>query len=186
MAVSKPKYKTLRDLIINEMVKEEDKKAATLIKDLRHVKKAKVLTKDELIKVCRWKSPRTIRLIKSNSEKAIRSRTKKAFTTRSEQRKIELLTSLNGVSLPMASAILTLTNPKRYGVIDVRVWQLLYAMESVKKNPKGVGFTFKHWYHYLKKLRYHAKELGKPVRAIEYTLFCCHKKYQLGLLYKNS
>jgi hypothetical protein len=33
-----------------------------------------------------------------------------------------------GVSVPMASALLTLLDPKRYGVIDIRVWQLLHRM----------------------------------------------------------
>jgi hypothetical protein len=28
----------------------------------------------------------------------------------------------------MASALLTLLDPKRYGVIDIRVWQLLHRM----------------------------------------------------------
>ena len=83
----------------------------------------------------------------------------------------------------MASAILTLVDPKRYGVIDIRVWQLLFAIKSVRKKPKGKDFTFKDWYHYLCKLRYHAKELGVSVRAVERTLFYYHKEIQDGVLY---
>ena len=109
--------------------------------------------------------------------------TGKALSTRSEQKRIEHLTELRGVSLPMASAILTLVDPKRYGVIDIRVWQLLFAIKSVTKKPKGVGFNFKNWYHYLCKLRFYAKELGVPVRTIERTLFLYHKDLQTGTLY---
>ncbi len=83
----------------------------------------------------------------------------------------------------MASAILTLVDPKRYGVIDIRVWQLLFAIRSVTKNPKGIGFNFKNWYQYLCKLRFHAKELGVSVRVVERTLFNYHKEIQDGLLY---
>jgi len=183
MAIRKPKYKTLRDLLAKVLVTEEDPTTAELIKSLRHVKRDKVLTKPELIAICRWKSPRAIRHIEANNAATIRSLTRKAFSTRSEQKRIEYLTQLRGVGLPMASAILALVDPKRYGVIDIRVWQLLIAIKSVHKNPKGIGFTFKNWYHYLCKLRYHAKELGVSVRSVELTLFYYHQEIQEGILY---
>lgn len=186
MAIRKPKYKTLRDLLAHELVIEEDPNPADLIKSLRHVKRNKVLTKSELIAICRWKSPRAIRHIKSNDAATIRSLTQKALSTRSEQKRIECLTALRGVSLPMASAILTLIDPKRYGVIDIRVWQLLFAIKSVRKNPRGVGFNFKNWYHYLRKLRYHANELGVSARAVERTLFYYHRQIQQGILYDGK
>jgi hypothetical protein len=83
----------------------------------------------------------------------------------------------------MASAILTLTNPRRYGVIDIRVWQLLFDLGSVRTKPGGVGFSFKNWYHYLMKLRYHARTLGVPVRTVEYSLFLYHQRVRRGPLY---
>jgi len=183
MGIRKPKYKTLRDLLSNEPATEEDQKTTNLFKLLGHVKHEKVLTKAYLLAICRWKSPRSIHLIESNHPVTIKSLTKKALTTRSEQQKIEYLTQLKGVNIPMASAILTLINPKRYGVIDIRVWQLLFALNSVRTKPKGIGFTFKNWYHYLKILRYHAKELGVSVRSVERTLFLNHQKLQKGILY---
>ncbi len=186
MDIRQPKYKTLRDLLSIELVTKEDERTAVLIKLLRHVKQEKVLTKAYLVAICRWKSPRAIRLIESNHPATIKSLTKKALTTRSEQQKIEYLTQLKGVNIPMASAILTLINPKRYGVIDIRVWQLLFAINSVRSKPKGIGFTFKNWYHYLKILRYHAKELGVSVRSIEKTLFLNHRKLQRGILYEKK
>jgi hypothetical protein len=82
-----------------------------------------------------------------------------------------LLDGLIGVNVPMASAVLTLIDPRRYGVIDVRVWRLLYRLGSVKKRPRGVGLSFNEWYHYLIKLRYYAKKHNLPVRAVERTLF---------------
>ncbi len=97
---------------------------------------------------------------------------------------MSLLTSLRGVSVPMASAILTLVDPKRYGVLDIRVWQLLFAMNSVRTNPRGAGFNFKNWYHYLRKLRDHAREMGISARTVERTLFEYHRKVQQGKLYE--
>lgn len=183
MSVSKPKYKTLRELLTHQLVTEEDPKTLKLIKSLRHVKQTKILTKPELIAICRWKSPRAMRHIKRNSPARIRNLTRKAFSTRSERERIKHLTALHGVRLPMASAILTVVNPKRYGVIDIRVWQLLFAIKSVSKNPRGTGLTFKNWYHYLRKLRYHAEQFGVSVRAIDRTLFLYHQKLQKRALY---
>lgn len=85
----------------------------------------------------------------------------------------------------MASAILMLTNPNRYGVIDIRVWQLLYKLGSVNKNPQGSGFDFKQWYRYLMIIRYYAKKHKVRARDIERTLFKIHKKYQKGTLYSS-
>ncbi len=178
----KPKYKTLRHLLAKEMVTTERPATAELFRSLRHVKRCKVLTKQELIDICHWKSPRALRQIESNHPATVRRLTHKALSTRSEQKRIEYLTQLRGVGLPMASAILTLVDPRRYGVIDVRVWRVLLAIKAVRKNPKGVGFSFKNWYHYLCKLRHHAKELSVPVRAVELTLFYYHRKIQKGVL----
>ncbi len=54
----KPKYKTLRQLLAKEMVTSEGPATAELFRSLRHVKRCKVLTKQELIDICHWKSPR--------------------------------------------------------------------------------------------------------------------------------
>ena len=79
---------------------------------------------------------------------------------------MNLLTTLHGVSVPTASAILTLLDPNRYGVLDIRVWQLLFAIDSVSTNPRGVGFNFKNWYDYLRRLRYHAREMSVSARTV--------------------
>ena len=85
----------------------------------------------------------------------------------------------------MASAILTAVDPKRYGVIDIRVWQLLYKMKTVSKKPSGVGFQFNNWYQYLMIIRYFAKKYNVTARDIDRTLFRVHSLYQSGNLYKN-
>ncbi len=107
------------------------------------------------------------------------------MATKFEKRKIDLLIKLKGVQIPTASAILTLIDPNNYGVIDIRVWQVLYLYGSVKTNPDGVGFNFSNWYNYLVKLRYYAKKFKVKARNIERTLFLYHKKIQEGNLYKE-
>jgi len=121
----------------------------------------------------------------TNSPDRIRRHSAMALASRDERARLEALTALDGVAASTASAILTLTNPSRYGVIDIRVWQLLHDLGSVRTKPSGVGFTFNDWRDYLAVLRLHAKQLGVSVRAVEYSLFLYHQRVQVGRLYGN-
>ena len=179
-------YNTLGELLDHEQLEPEDPPTAKIINRLRHAKAAKELSRGEFLDICYWKSARSIRRCEKNSARIVETITQKIFSTKSEQVKLELLTSLQGVNIPTASAILTLTDPKRYGVIDIRVWQLLYELQSVRNNPSGQNFNFKQWYHYLKILRYHAQRLKVDVRTIELTLFKYHQRHQQGILYKSN
>src|SRR6516164_2214885 len=126
VALKKLPFRNVRELLKQHLSTEEDVKTVVLIRELRHARLRGYLTREELEKVCRWKSPRAIRLIKDNSVARVRAATRRAIATRSERRRLEALRTLDGVSVPMASAILMLLDPHRYGVIDIRVWQLLY------------------------------------------------------------
>lgn len=183
MALAQLAYKSLGDLLAHEPIAEEDLQTAKIIERLEHVIFDRELTRREFLDTCYWKSPRSMNHCRENSATTIKKITQEVFGTRSEEKRLELLISLKGVSVPTASAILTLTNPKRYGVIDIRVWQLLYTLGSVKNNPGGQGFTFSHWHHYLQILRHHAKRLRVPVRQVELTLFKFHQDHQTGTLY---
>ncbi len=185
MALKKLPFKRLQHLIGLHLSTKESAPTQRVIDELSVSRKRGSLTKPELITVCRWKSARAIRHIRRNRADTIRKVTQTAFRTRSERRKLSLLTSLCGVSVPMASSILMLTNPSRYGVIDIRVWQILYRMGTVRTNADGLGFDFKEWYRYLTILRYFARRYKVNARDIERTLFRVHTLYQKGTLYNN-
>jgi len=177
---------TFRDvsaLLASELTLEEDPATHRLIQDLRVVRRRGYLTKREFLTICRWKSPRSSGLCETNSQHRIRRQSATALASRSERTRFEALTDLCGVGAPTASAVLTLTNPHRYGVLDIRVWQLLHELGSVTTKPGGVGFTFEDWHVYLVTLRDHAKALGVSVRAVEYSLFLHHQRVQRGPLY---
>jgi len=186
MALKKLPFGSVSVLLRRHLVTEEDSKTAALILELQQARVRGYLTRNDLEKVCRWKSARAIHLIKRNSIARIRTVTRLALATRSERRRLEALITLDGVSVPMASAILTLLDPRRYGVIDIRAWQLLYALGEVAKKSSGVGFTFKNWYQFLVKLRYFAKKLGVNARDIERSLFFAHQANQRGTLYDRA
>ncbi len=183
MGLKKLKYTSLGDLLGHERIWDEDPLTAKIIERVRHAKRKKEFTRGEFLAMCLWKSPRSIRHCERNSARRIQSVSRRVFSTRSEKERIELLTSLHGVGIPTASAILTLTNPAKYGVIDIRVWQLLYRLGSVHRNARGQGFRFEQWLEYLMILRNHAKRLHVPVRLVELTLFTFHESHQKGTLY---
>src|SRR5205823_719614 len=109
--------------------------------------------KSELMAACRWKSPRSIGWVRLNSPRRIRAATSIAMTAKGELPRIQALTELRGVSVPSASAILTLLDPVRYGVIDIRVWQLLHRLGLVDGNPGGTALTHAHWDQFLTLVR---------------------------------
>jgi hypothetical protein len=164
----------------------EDAQTATLIERLRTARKRGYLTPSELEAVCYWKAARAIHHIRANSARQVRKATRGALQTRSERRRLEELVALRGVSVPMASAILMLLDPRRYGVIDIRVWQLLHALGRVRSKPEGVGFDFGNWLEFLMIIRDFAKKFGVSARDIERTLFSVHQRFQRGPLYKGG
>ena len=180
----KKEYSTIEELIRNNLSTKEDTGTLKLINKLKDVKKRGYITKKEFIEIGMWKSSRPKQKYLSNSGEDVILISKKVLATKFEKRRIELLTKLNGVLIPTASAILTLIDPENYGVIDIRAWQILYLYGSMKVKPTGVNFNFKNWYNYLMKLRYYAKKFNVSARDIERTLFLSHKKLQVGNLYK--
>jgi hypothetical protein len=180
------RHATLEALLRRELVREEHPGTAALMRDLAAVRRRGTFTRAEFVRMCRWKSPRALHLFAANPAARVRAVSRAVLASRSERRRMELLTSLRGVGVPIASAILTLIDPRRYGVLDIRAWQLLFALRSVAANRRGQGFTIAQWEAYLTALRHHAHRLNVSARTVEHTLFQSHKRLQRGLLYADS
>ena len=176
-------YPSVAALLRRELVREEDTATARLMDTLRRARRRGWLTRAEFLAMCRWKSPRALHHCRLNSAAAVRRTSRAVLATRSERTRVALLTGLHGVSVPTASAILTLLDPRRYGVLDIRAWQLLFGLGRVSRKPAGRGFAPRDWLDYLGELRHHARRLGVTARAVEYTLFLCHRRFQKGRLY---
>ena len=183
MPLERLDYRSLDALLARELVREEHEATAVLIRDLAGVRRRGVFTRAEFRRMCRWKSPRARLLWEKNSAARIAEVSRAVLATRDERGRMELLTRLVGVGVPMASAILTLIDPRRYGVLDIRAWQFLFAIRAVTTNRRGQGFTIGQWEEYLQALRRHARRLGVTARVVEYTLFECHRRWQRGTLY---
>jgi len=164
-------------------VPAEDPATAALIARLSGVRRRGAFTQAELLLMASWKSARARPHYLRNSPALVRAASRAALAARSERERIAHLTRLAGVSIPVASAILTLIDPRRYGVLDIRVWQLLHALDPTIGNPRGRGFTVAHWEQYLGRLRAEARRRGITARAMEWALFHGHRALQRGLLY---
>jgi hypothetical protein len=183
MPLRRVPYRSLRVLLRRELRLGEHPATAALIRRLAHVKAAGRFTRAEFLAMCRWKSPRSRRHCERSSAAVIRRVSAAVLAARSERERMERLVALAGVSVATASAILTLIDPERYGVLDIRCWQLLFRIRAVAGNARGRAFTVAQWEQYLERLRGHARALGVSARTVEHTLFHCHRKLQRGRLY---
>jgi hypothetical protein len=83
------------------------------------------LTRDEFLRLCRWKSPRSRPRVESNAPEFVRAVTATALATVDERLRIEVLTLLEGVHWPTASVILHFCHRDPYPILDVRsLWSL--------------------------------------------------------------
>src|SRR5437660_521624 len=87
-------YANLKTLLANELETKESEETRQLIRRLKPAWKRGYLTRSEFLAICRWKSPRAIRLCESNSPSQIRLQSHRAFTIRNERMRLEALTSL--------------------------------------------------------------------------------------------
>lgn len=156
-----------------------------LIASLKHVRQGGYFTRSEFLAMCKWKEPRERGRQSwfSNTEDEVQTLSAKVFHAPDETRRILYLCRLKGIGIPMASAFLTLTDPEHYGVIDIRVWQLLAVYQEVDYDPEGRNLQVLHWLDYLDKIRLWAGKLNISVRTVERTLFQHHREVQTERLY---
>lgn len=180
------KYNNIEELIkenINSPDNKEDERTSDYIEEFEDVKNRGFLFKKEFVQIGIWKSPRPQKLYEENSEEDIKEISKIVFSTDNERIKASVLITLTGINIASASAILMLTDPQNYGVIDIRVWQILYLYGVVNHNSEGKNLTINDWLEYLAFLRKYSKEFNVTARTIERTLFNAHKDVQEGNLY---
>ena len=164
-------YTNIGELLRAELSLEEFPKAKELIAKLRGVGTRGYFTKAEFLWMCEWKSSRPRRHFQSNSGEEVERISSKMFATADERERMSLLKGLRGVRIPMASAILMLTDPFHYGVIDQRVWRVLHKFGEVHSNPRGLGLSISNWLVYLSIICSLASEFQVTPRDIDRTLF---------------
>lgn len=122
------------------------------------------LTKSEFVTVCYWKTPRTRSRAQSNDEGFIREISSLAFTTQSEQLRIESWTLLTGVQWPTASVFLHFAFENQYPILDFRALQ---ALGRIVPKP----YTFPFWWDYTMACRGIAGEAGVSLRVLDQAMW---------------
>ncbi|MBK9748811.1 MAG: hypothetical protein IPO91_18815 [Chloroflexi bacterium] len=179
------RFSDIRSLLSGSLVHDEHSDTAPLIASLSHVREIGYFTRVEFLSMCMWKEPRQRRRQDwtANTEDQVQALSRQSLSASDEARRILHLCRLRGVGIPVASAFLTLVDPERYGVIDIRVWQLLALYQEVDYDPDGRALQVLHWLDYLDKIRLWAGEFNVSVRTIERTLFQHHREIQTERLY---
>ncbi|EGR0935704.1 hypothetical protein CGI03_23280 [Vibrio parahaemolyticus] len=114
-------------------------------------------------------------LIHKNRDEDVNLIIKTALETKCETLKMRMLLQLDGVAIPMASTILTMFEPERYGVIDRRAWSYLYDNDLVDCNPNGTNLSISQWLTYLSLVRDVAAEFDTTPRLVDLNLYLADK-----------
>jgi len=139
------------------------------------IRKQKYLTYKQLLKISDWKAGRRNRRhIHKNQLENVVEVTRHAFSSENDELRVKSLHSpnLDGVRVPVASAILTFHNPSRYGVIDRHTSRSLYRNRSTLRGEweldsrffrkrKLVGFTIDDYIEYLRVIRKIARKVSE-------------------------
>jgi hypothetical protein len=137
----------------------------------RRVKRARYLTKDDLVQVAEWKSARIRSRIASNADAFVREVTEIALSTPQERLRLHVLLALHGVGWPVASVILHLCHKDRYPILDFR------ALWSASADVPNY-YTFEFWEAYTAFCRKTATAAGVSMRDLDRALWQYSKEKQ--------
>ena len=130
------------------------------------------LTRAEFLALARWKTPRSQPLCARNAEADVRAITAVALSTPNERLRIAVLTLLQGVGWPIASAILHWTHRERYPILDVR------ALWSAGVASPPATYEFEFWRRYTLFCRATAARCRVSMRTLDRALWRYAKETQ--------
>ena len=127
-------------------------------------------TRGDALIVYRWKSRRSAGRFAVVDPRTVRAVTARAFAATDEAVKIELMTSLTGVGLPVAAALLHFAFPDSYPLLDFR------ALESLGVKGRS-SYPPSFWVEYVDFCRRLARELSVSLRTLDKALWQYSKAY---------
>jgi hypothetical protein len=126
------------------------------------------LSRDDLLAIVRWKSPRPVKRCALNTDSYVRAVTASALATTESRFKIEALCLLDGVAWPTASVILHFCDAERWPIIDFRAFESLGV-----RGP--VTHDFSMWQAYVQFARTTAERARVNMRALDRALWAYSK-----------
>jgi hypothetical protein len=121
-------------------------------------------TRENLEQIFEWKTNgRGRSRIRKNTDEEIADALKLSLAAQTDRSAVAVLMGLNGVQVPVASAILTAINPERFTIIDFR------ALEALSIKPPYISVDF--YLTYLKECRELAHRSDVPLRTLDRALW---------------
>ncbi len=138
------------------------------------LRKEKYLDAKEFEQIICWKldtqAHRSKQLRLANIDGLVVPITKAYFNLKSEnfeyetEIKIKLLTSLKGVGTPLASAVMAITEPQKYCIVDSVLWEFIFHQEKS-------SFTTNDYLKFHKVISELSQRLDKDLQRAEFTLW---------------
>ena len=135
-------------IFIDENGVEHEERSPNFETMSKVLQKRGYLMKKEFVSIGRWKAERQKGRHVKNSDKRVESLTKKAFEA-PDRDKVKILDDLEGVGIPVASAILTVVYPKEYCIIDYRTWRALLWLRTLTKKKNFAFASYKEYSDFL-------------------------------------
>ena len=125
-------------------------------------------TKLDLIDVIKWKRLHPLRKRITQSAPELEQRLNEALATDDGEDRVEALCGMQGFGPVLASAILTLTWPERYGFMDYHSWTALRELgfDVSERQFSGGGFTISECLRFLTIIRQLAGQVGSSPAQI--------------------
>lgn len=129
--------------------------------------------RDEFLETYRWKTERTARYAERHTEEELIAVVGLAFRQRDEKLKLKLLCALDGVDVPVASALLHVGLSEDYPIIDYRaLWSLNSGQPSY--------YSYEFWWLYVECCRRAAAAAAVSVRELDKALWAYSDANQPG------
>ena len=127
--------------------------------------------RQNLEKIFRWKTGgRGISRLSQNTDGEIADGLRLAIDATTERSAIAVLCGLNGVEVPVASAILTATKPQRFTIIDFR------ALESLGVSERRTYYSIDYYLAYLRTCQELSNEYKTSLRTLDRALWQWSRK----------
>jgi len=139
------------------------------------------LSQDELYQLAHLNSTRSSYHVKKNPASRVEKVTEAAYQLYDDFCRLALYTSLMGIGIPTASAILTALDAEKHCVIDTRVWATLYNLNYFEKEKEN--FKADDYLKIIEIVRSMAAESDFSTAEIGYALFAYDVVHREGNLH---
>ena len=131
-------------------------------------------SRGDFLTVVRWKSVRSLPLAERNSSADIAQATCAALDPVDEASRMRWLTSLNGVAVPVGSALLHFAMPDCYPILDYR------ALSSLGDDRRRTQYSVGFWLAYVARCQDLARQARVSVRDLDKALWQASRESDPG------